>query len=189
MTTTADPEIQGWLAKEPTWLGPCSLQLDGERSTFAAIEDGHWIVVAGVDGGLNSIGRILRIRSDLANTTIYFDRLYSFRTPGSASDVGLTLPAGPIGRLRPEDLASIFAVDGISPASVPLIQNVTYVRDLLELAVRDDLLGPAGGPHELIKDMSVRDRYLVGKLAPRRPGDGRDNCRRAGGGGRRDRRH
>jgi hypothetical protein len=172
MTTTADPEIQGWLAKEPTWLGPCILQLDGERSTFAAIEDGHWIVVVGVDGGLNSIGRILRIRSDLANTTIYFDRLHSFRTPGSASDVGLTLPAGPIGRLRPEDLTSIFAVDGISPASVPLIQNVTYVRDLLELAVRDDLLGPAGGPHELIKDMSVRDRYLVGKLAPRRPGDG-----------------
>ena len=172
MTTTADPEIQGWLAKEPTWLGPCILQLDGERSTFAAIEDGHWIVVAGVDGGLNSIGRILRIRSDLANTTIYFDRLHFFRTPGSASDVGLTLPAGPIGRLRPEDITSIFAVDGISPASVPLIQNVTYVRDLLELAVRDDLLGPAGGPHELIKDMSVRDRYLVGKLAPRRPGDG-----------------
>ena len=172
MTTTADPEIQGWLAKEPTWLGPCILQLDGERSTFAAVEDGHWIVVAGVDGGLKSVGRILRIRSDLANTTIYFDRLHSFRTPGSASDVGLTLPAGPIGRLRPEDLATIFALGGISPASVPLIQNVTYVRNLLELAVRDDLLGPAGGPHELIKDMSVRDRYLVGKLAPRRPGDG-----------------
>ena len=45
------------------------------------------------------------------------------------------------------------------------------MRDFLELAVRDDLLGPAGGPHELIKDMSVRDRYLVGKLAPRRPDD------------------
>ena len=31
----------------------------------------------------------------------------------------------------------------------------------------DDLLGPANGPNKLIKDMSVRDRYLVGKLAPR----------------------
>ena len=38
--------------------------------------------------------------------------------------------------------------------------------------MRDDLLGPAGGPQELIKDMSVRDRYLVGKLAPRRPDEG-----------------
>ena len=56
MTTTADPEIQGWLAKEPTWLCPCILQLDGERSTFAAIEDGHWIVVAGVDAGLTASG-------------------------------------------------------------------------------------------------------------------------------------
>ena len=54
---------------------------------------------------------------------------------------------------------------------MPLIEDVVYVRDFLELAVRDDLLGPAGGPHELIKDMSVRDRYLVGKLAPRRPDD------------------
>ncbi|MCX7584908.1 DISARM system helicase DrmA [Phenylobacterium sp. 58.2.17] len=53
-----------------------------------------------------------------------------------------------------------------------MVEDVGYVRDLLELAVRDDLLGPAGGPHELIKDMSVRDRYLVGKLAPRRPADG-----------------
>ena len=53
-----------------------------------------------------------------------------------------------------------------NPDVVPLIHDVGYVRDLLELAVRDDLLGPAAGPHELIKDMSVRDRYLVGKLAP-----------------------
>lgn len=30
----------------------------------------------------------------------------------------------------------------------------------------DDLLGPAGGPEEFIVDMGVRDRYLVGKLAP-----------------------
>src|SRR5690606_29365454 len=36
---------------------------------------------------------------------------------------------------------------------------------------RDDLLGPANGPEELVVDMSVRDRYLVGKLAPRAPGD------------------
>ena len=43
-----------------------------------------------------------------------------------------------------------------------------HVRGLLELAVRDDLLGPALGPNELVKDMSVRARYLR-KLAPRNP--------------------
>ena len=54
---------------------------------------------------------------------------------------------------------------------MPLSNDVVYTRELFELAVRDDLLGPAEEPNELIKDMSVRDRYLVGKLAPRRPGD------------------
>ncbi|OYV52445.1 MAG: helicase, partial [Burkholderiales bacterium 21-58-4] len=47
------------------------------------------------------------------------------------------------------------------------IEDQTYIRELLQLAVMDDLLGPAGGPHEQIIDMGVRDRYLVGKLAPR----------------------
>src|SRR5262249_16639764 len=42
-----------------------------------------------------------------------------------------------------------------------------YIRELLQLAVMDDLLGPADGPREQIVDMGVRDRYLVGKLAPR----------------------
>ena len=49
---------------------------------------------------------------------------------------------------------------------IPLIDDAIYVRDLLEAAVCDDLLGPAGGPEELIVDISVRDRYLLGKLAP-----------------------
>lgn len=38
--------------------------------------------------------------------------------------------------------------------------------NLLEL-VRNDLLGPAGGAEEIVEDNRVRDRYLVGKLAPR----------------------
>ena len=42
-----------------------------------------------------------------------------------------------------------------------------YLRDLLQLATMDDLLGPACGPEETIVGMGVRDRYLVGKLAPK----------------------
>ena len=34
----------------------------------------------------------------------------------------------------------------------------------------DDLLGPANGPREEVVGMSVRDRYLVGKLAPKTVG-------------------
>src|SRR5690606_23368877 len=83
-----------------------------------------------------------------------------------------TAPSAPATRLPWGDFLRVLPLHGAaSPDAVPLIQDVIYVRDLLELSVRDDLLGPAEGSHELIKDMSVRDRYLVGKLAPRRPGD------------------
>lgn len=49
---------------------------------------------------------------------------------------------------------------------IPVIEDHAYTRELLQLAVMDDLLGPANGPREQVVDMSVRDRYLVGKLAP-----------------------
>ncbi|MBV9787544.1 MAG: helicase, partial [Chloroflexi bacterium] len=41
------------------------------------------------------------------------------------------------------------------------------IRDELEQLVLADLLGPAGGEDEELTDRSVRDRYLVGMLAPR----------------------
>ncbi|HEY1011516.1 MAG TPA: hypothetical protein VGE07_02350, partial [Herpetosiphonaceae bacterium] len=40
------------------------------------------------------------------------------------------------------------------------------LRDALEDLVRKDLLGPAGGPEEEVTG-NVRDRYLIGMLAPR----------------------
>jgi hypothetical protein len=42
------------------------------------------------------------------------------------------------------------------------------IREQLEATVIRDLLGPVGGPEEEIADGSVRDRYLVGLLAPRK---------------------
>lgn len=171
MTTTARPNAQAWLAKDATSCGPFIVRLGGDRTAFGALDAGHWVVVVDAGGALNRVGRILRIRADLESATLHFDRLHAVRTPGTASDLGLTLPTGLVARLRPEDLASVLARDGVaSTADVPLIQDAAYVRELLELATRDDLLGPASGPEELVIDMSVRDRYLVGKLAPRKPG-------------------
>ncbi len=43
------------------------------------------------------------------------------------------------------------------------------LRDMLEEMVIKDLLGPASGPEEEVDETNVRDRYLVGTLAPRRP--------------------
>jgi hypothetical protein len=172
MPSIADLNFQVWLVKKFDSRGPYVVRLHGEQPTFSAIREGHYIALLGTKGGLDRVGKILRIRSDLQSTAIYFECVHAIRTSTSLSDVGLTEPAGPVTRLRPEDLAIILARDGLSVSDVPVVQDVAYVRDLLEIAVRDDLLGPAGGPHELIKDMSVRDRYLVGKLAPRRPDDG-----------------
>ncbi|HMR67759.1 MAG TPA: helicase, partial [Anaerolineae bacterium] len=41
------------------------------------------------------------------------------------------------------------------------------LRAMLEAMVRADLLGPAGGPAEIVDERNVRDRYIVGRLAPR----------------------
>jgi hypothetical protein len=174
MPPTSDLSPQGWIAKRFVAHGPYAILLSGERSAFLAINEGQYIVALGPDGCFERVGRILRVRCDLQSTAIYFDRVYKFQTAVSLSDVVLTEPTGPIARLQAEDLVRILARDGISLSDVPIVQEVAYVRDLLEIAVRDDLLGPAGGPNELIKDMSVRDRYLVGKLAPRRPNEGEE---------------
>ena len=63
-----------------------------------------------------------------------------------------------------------------SPVTQPLMEaphsilqppSPAALRDELEQLVLQDLLGPAGGPEEELDEGSVRDRYLVGMLAPR----------------------
>ena len=41
------------------------------------------------------------------------------------------------------------------------------IRDEFVDMIRRELLGPAGGPDERVKERYVRDRYAVGMLAPR----------------------
>src|SRR5436309_15099106 len=61
---------------------------------------------------------------------------------------------------------------------LPGMPSPIKVRDDLEEMVVADLLGPAGGPTEDVDERTVRDRYLVGILAPRRqraePAGGKD---------------
>ncbi len=75
------------------------------------------------------------------------------------------------------------------PPRAPLLNppSARELRSQLEEAVVKDLLGPAGGPSEEIADGTVRDRYLVGLLAPRqqrlRPEEtDRDTAEELGGG-------
>lgn len=155
-----------------TGVGHHLVVLNGVGTPFSAIGEGAWILVVGADGMLLHLGRVLRVHRELERTTLYLDRMLGAGASIPLSSLGLTPPNRPATRVGWDDfLRALRALGGTTIDDVPLIEDAGYVRDLLELAVRDDLLGPAGGSRESIKDMSVRDRYLVGKLAPRRLGE------------------
>lgn len=150
-------------------LAPYTLALKGDRSLYQAIAEDDWVLVLDTAGAVARAGRVLRVRSDLETTRIFFDRVCAAGASVPAASLSLTPPSsGSVGRISWETFVSALSKSfGHTVATVPVIEDRAYVRELLQLAVVDDLLGPAGGPHERIVDMSVRDRYLVGKLAPR----------------------
>jgi len=145
-----------------------TLVLEGQRQTYQAIKEGDWLLVLSSGAEVIGIGRLLRLRSDTERTTLYFDKFQRVDTQVNAAGSGLALPSsGSIGRLQWTDFVEFLPrALNFSIGDVPLISDHAYIRELLQLAVTDDLLGPANGPLEEIVDMGVRDRYLVGKLAP-----------------------
>jgi hypothetical protein len=56
-------------------------------------------------------------------------------------------------------------MDQLIPTPIP---SQHQLRTELEAMVLGDLLGPAGGECEALTEPTVRDRYLVGVLAPSR---------------------
>jgi hypothetical protein len=150
-------------------LTPYTLRMKGERSLYQAIADDDWVLILNAAGHITRVGRVLRVRSDLETTTIYFDRMLLVDPAVPIGLTSLTPPSsGSVGRIQWTDfLESLPKALHKTIAEVPIIEDQAYIRELLQLAVMDDLLGPAGGPRERIVDMGVRDRYLVGKLAPR----------------------
>ncbi|GAA5316353.1 MAG: DISARM system helicase DrmA [Candidatus Pelagadaptatus aseana] len=145
-----------------------SLFLPGERTKYQAIHEDDWILLLNPNTEAIAVGRVYRIRSTLDCTILYFDKHLAFDTPISLSSTSISAPSNRISRVEwPDFLACLPKLSGKTIADVPRIDDRAYIRDLLQLAVTDDLLGPANGPNEEILDMSVRDRYLVGKLAPR----------------------
>src|ERR1019366_8277166 len=151
-----------------------ALELAGNLGLYAAASEGDWVVAADTSGRVTRLARVLRIRSNLKTTSLYFDRLPMVNTGLTLAAAGLALPkAGSMTRLQWNDFtAALPNLTGGTVDDVPIIGDQAYIRELLQLAVMDDLLGPANGPHEQILDMGVRDRYLVGKLAPREAEDG-----------------
>lgn len=123
------------------------------------------------------VRRIYLIRQESDATIFYFDRVADFVHSIPLAQIEFVVPDAPatvwkleVPKLeRALQLANLPEFKALSelPARDPACQS--FVRDLLQQAVVSDLLGPAGGSEEEIVGMSVRDRYLVGKLAPRVP--------------------
>src|ERR1700733_15959994 len=77
------------------------LVLMGDRSLYQAIEENDYVMVVNPTGGIIRVGRVLRVRSDLANTTLYFDRVLSVTEPVPIGITTLTSPSsGSIGRVQ-----------------------------------------------------------------------------------------
>ncbi|KXS37912.1 MAG: helicase domain-containing protein [Halomonadaceae bacterium T82-2] len=163
-------------------LSPFTLRVTASGELLRGVCDGDWLLIVGPTALVTRVGRVLKANHKADATTYYLDRVKPIEQPVSLGSLGLPPCSSSIGRLEWTKFAEAVSKGlGFSLAEVPLVAPErpehkphahAYIRELLQLAVVDDLLGPAGGPEELIKDMSVQDRYLVGKLAPRKPADG-----------------
>lgn len=156
-------------------------QLDGFAITLEvaagadAVQEGDGLLLVS-DGSAFAVGRAYRIRESVGEVTVYLDAIARAAEPTPLDDFGLGAVSsaavarvewdvfdGAVARLTGESFDALPGLAGTSKA------EQAYVRELLRFAVVDDLLGPANGLHEEIVGMSVRDRYLVGKLAPLDP--------------------
>lgn len=145
-----------------------SLCLPGQKELYKSVKPGEWVLVVNEALQAISVGRVYCQRSNLYSTIVFFDTQFKSGTPQLLSVAELNPPkSGKISRLEwPSFTEALPKLFHKTITEIPLIQDAVYVRDLLQSAVMDDLLGPANGPLEQILDMSVRDRYLVGRLAP-----------------------
>ena len=177
--------VRVWLWFAECGRYTCDLPLHGESEHKILPEAGDGLLLV-KDGQAVGIRRIYLVRHIPGGLRFYFDRIVDFAEPLPLERIAVTLPlAGDI-------------IAGESPIFLPLeldkfahalqlnnlpvfeelpeldckdVKNQAYVRDLLQLAMSDDLLGPALGEREEIVGMSVRDRYLIGKLSPKIPAD------------------
>ena len=151
-----------------------SLTIRQPFSLSRGTEEGDAMLIAGGDPlAAVALARIYRIRAKLDETTFFFDSLLPANGGKTLTDLGVTAPESKAAMVRlewPVFEAALETACGIAFDALPGLEGDSaeeqdYVRELLRLAVIDDLLGPADGPVEEIVGMSVRDRYLVGKLA------------------------
>lgn len=121
-----------------------------------------------------AFARIYRKRSTIEQTAFFFDGIVPIQPSRLLNDLGYPLIITNSVITRLDWLVferCLMTACGLNFSSFPTLtgekpKEQAHIRELLQCAVMDDLLGPADGPTEEIIGMSVRDRYLIGKLAP-----------------------
>lgn len=164
-----------WIAKvgADQSAGHLTLELRGGAAFSGSIEEADGVALVDTAGNAVAFARVYRVRSSTELTTLYFDCLLRVSPGISTTSLGLTLPNAAIERLPwPDFVAAYQKATGkpytdLKPISGDAREEQDHLRHLLQLSLMDDLLGPANGPQEEVIGMSVRDRYLVGKLAPK----------------------
>ncbi len=160
-----------------------SLSTNTELDAYRDIRDGDALILVQESSGvveLRAFARLYRVRRELSSVRLFLDGLLPLTPARPVADFAIA--EGDLGKplLRLDWSAfesALKAATGKEFTMLPVIEGRTpneraYIRELLQMAVMDDLLGPASGPTEEIVGMSVRDRYLVGKLAPQTREDG-----------------
>ena len=181
-----------WLleTKRGVDLGIYLADIQAEGIERSGVEDLDGILILDSSKRIVGLARVFRIRRFEGRIRVYFESQQCFDPSIDPSGLGQTLPTmvEVLTRLDwPAFEGIVQAITGGAFASLPPISGNTpaeqaYFRELLHDAVRDDLLGPAGGPREEILGMSVRDRYVVGKLAPRETAIDGEQIEELGGG-------
>ena len=170
------PQPNAWLVRPGATANPFSVTVAVTPNLTNGVAERDGVaLIAEQDGKTLVLGfaRIYRIRPATDSVTLHFDALLPVIPARETASLGLAPSAAVIARVDWSTFAAAFkaasskefnelpSFEGKSPA------EQAYLRQLLQLAVMDDLLGPANGPFEEVIGMSVRDRYLVGKLAPK----------------------
>lgn len=136
------------------------------------LQPGHAVVL--VDAGtIRSLGKVYRVRSDQGAIQIQLSAHrpiqvnHTLAVPetlgtydGIAEPLAWKNVQAVLASLNLPDLDALQTISHTHP------QDQAYVRQLLTTTLRDDLLGPALGEHEQVVGVNVRERYLIGKLAP-----------------------
>ena len=173
------PQPNAWLVRPSILVNGYSIVLEIMPSLASGIAEGDGVALLAEQEGklcVTAFARIYRLRAKTDSVTLHFDAVPSVTPRRDAASLGFGTPAGIIERVDWSTFAAAFkTISGKEFNEFPSLTGKSpgeqaYLRQLVQFAVMDDLLGPANGPFEEVVGISVRDRYLVGKLAPKTPG-------------------